>query len=309
MKPAVQAITLLLLLIVLYPRGAQGQITQDFVANAASTASGGNAGPNTTLTWSHTIGSGANGVLLVGISFRTDNEGGCTGTCPGPTTIVTGVKLGSTSFTGCIAAIDDNATGSCGTAASGTTYLRSEIWYLLNPPSGTNSIVVTVANSTMIAGISASYFGVASAASGGATASNNAATGSTSASVGPITSSALVMDNLAVPRSIASATPTGSNQSSLAGPIGDSSSSGPHISGFSSKDTATNPTMSWTLNPTEPWAMVAAVLTPKSQAKRRGQVIVGTLRPWVAPERDDIVLSSRLIGDDTQSRDESPVSH
>ena len=40
------------------------------------------------------------------------------------------------------------------------------------------------------------------------------------------------------------------------------------------QDTAANPTVTWSLSPSAPWSLVAAVLTP-SPIKRKTQSIVG----------------------------------
>jgi hypothetical protein len=224
--------------------------------------------PSTTLSWSETVGTGANRVLLVGVSFRSDSTGNDSGSGTGNSanTYVTGVKYGTTSLT-CLSAINDNATGSCGTAGSGTPiYMRSEVWYVMNPSSGTASVAVTTNNSTLIEASSATYTGVASVASGGTSASNNGQTGSNTASLGPVTSPAgnLVYANVATARSAAYPAFITSLNTPLSN-LEDSAAGSFHIDGATSQSTATNPTMSWTWSAlSSPWAVSSAVLTPTS---------------------------------------------
>ncbi len=264
--------TMLLLMLVLAGSTARAAITSDSTAFGVSTGASG----STTLAWSHTVGTGSNRILLVGISFRSDTGSGGAG----GNTYVTGVTFGSTSLT-CLAARDDNSTGGCGSGGTGTPiYLRGEVWYLLNPTSGTATITVTTNNATVFVGESASYSGVASAGTGGVSASNNGQTGSTTPSLGPITSPAgdLVFNNMATARSAGNVTCANTALSATTPPNQDSVTTAyGHIEGAISQSTVTNPTMSWTLTNTSPWSMTAAVLTP-APPKRKGQTIVGELR-------------------------------
>ena len=252
---------------------AQAQIASDH------TGSGVSASSSTTLSWSHSVGAGSNRILLVGVSFRSDTASGGAG---GNTIVTgaTGVTFGAASLT-CLGARDDNATGSCNTAGTGSPiFLRSEVWYLLNPTSQTANITVTTNNATIIGGNSASYSGVASVASGGTNASNNGQPGSTPATLGPVTSPAgnLVFDNVGTARSAA---PLTSGNTALTN-VQDAAGSSFHIDGATSQSTATNPTMTWTLTGTVgPWAIVGAVLTPTATPsnKRKGQTIVSALLP------------------------------
>jgi hypothetical protein len=248
--------------------GISPNATQSFTLAVVGVTSSVVTAPSTTLSWSETVGTGANRILLVGVSFRSDSTGNDSGSGTGNSgnTYVTGVKFGATSLT-CLGAIDDNATGSCGTGGTGTPiYMRSEVWYVMNPASGTATVAVTTSNSTIIEASSATYTGVASVASGGTSASNNGQTGSNTASLGPITSPAgnLVFANVATARSAAYPgfitalnTPLSNLEDSAAGSF--------HIDGATSQSTATNPTMSWTWSVlSSPWAVVSAVLTPTS---------------------------------------------
>jgi hypothetical protein len=256
--------TLLLVSLTVLARSAQAQIVSDSTGSAVSSALG------TTLTWSHVVGNSANRILVVGVQLRIDSGG----SNPGATTRVSGVTFGGTALT-CLVALADNNSGSCGNAATGTTgFLRSEIWYLLNPATSTANIIVTVNNSTVLGGGSTSYSGVLSIATGGGAATNNGTTGTATATLGPITTpvNGLVVDSLAVPRSTTTVTATGTGHTKLTD-VSDSSSAGFHVRGLVGQNTSSNPTITWALTPNAPWSLVAAVLTPAK--RRKNQTLVG----------------------------------
>ena len=77
----------------------------------------------TSRTWSHTVGSGSNRLLLVGVSLRTDSGQS-----------VSTVTYGLQSFTKVGHAVNGN--------------FRAEIWRLVAPNTGTASITVTLSAST-----------------------------------------------------------------------------------------------------------------------------------------------------------------
>jgi hypothetical protein len=257
--------TFLLVSLTVLACGARAQIVSDATASASSNALG------TSLTWSHTIANATGRILVVGVAMRIDtaNSG------PGPSTRVLTVTFNGTALT-CLAALADNVTGSCGNAATGSStsgYGRAEIWVLLNPAVTTASIIVTTNNSTVIAAGSTSYSGVQSVSSGGASGSNNGVTGSTLGSLGPVTTpvNGLVVDAFGCARS-ASATASGTGHTRLTD-ASDNASANFHIRSDVGQDAATNPTMTWTLSLTSPWAQVAAVLTPAK--RRKNQTVIG----------------------------------
>ena len=243
---------------------AHAQILSDHTASAVSSSLG------TSLTFSHTVGTATNRIIVVGVQLRIDSGTGN----PGATTRVTGITFNGTALT-CLVALADNNSGSCGNSASGTSgFLRSEIWYLLNPTSATANIVVSVNNSTVLGAGSTSYSGVASAATGGSAASNNGITGTATATLGPITTPAngLVVDSLAVPRSTTTVTATGTGHTKLTD-VSDTATANFHVRGLVGQDTTANPTVTWSLSPNSPWSIVAAVLTP-SPIKRKTQSVI-----------------------------------
>jgi len=271
---------------------AQAQIGLDATgSNASATVSTG-------LTWTHVVGTKSSRILIVGVSLRSDSSAGGAGA----NTVVNTITLGAAGLT-CLAAIDDNATGTCHTGASSspTVFVRSEIWYLLNPLSGSQTITVTANNATTIAGISSSFFDVIQTAPTGATAdSNNGATGSTVGQLGPLTTSTgmVLVDNLATARSSGTDAPTGTNQTNLVATQPQDTAGGSfHIHGAGSQEPNTgtaSSTTKWTLTTTGPWAIVGAVLNPIH--RRHGEVVEGAAlldeRPFTAflPARKSIAL-------------------
>jgi hypothetical protein len=207
-------------------------ITQDAVSSA-------DTGANTTSTlgWSHTVGTGNNCILMVGVSIN-------------GTTAVNTITYGAASLT----------KGTITPASRANA--RAELWYLLNPASGTATITVTTAAGVRFAAGAASFFNVDQ---GNPIGTSNAATsaGSTTASV-TVTSAAgeLVVDNLAKNNTTEAATKNASqtqlwyDQTTNATPLNN------EIGGGSSKPGAASITMSWTWATSRPWAIVAVPLKP-----------------------------------------------
>ena len=125
--------------------------------DSSSSSSGSNV---SSLTWSHTV-SGANRLLVVGISRRAYGS----------------VSVSSATYNGVA------LTNSGSVQAGSGDFSRSEIWYLANPNTGTNNIVVTLSggNDWIEAG-AMSFTGVNQTTPLGAFASNSGTSG-TSASV------------------------------------------------------------------------------------------------------------------------------
>lgn len=105
-----------------------------------SKSNGGVANTQTSRTWSHTIGSGDNRILVV-LAMARDSSG--TGD-----EVVSSITYGGVSLT------------SAGTVEN-TGITRCEVWYLSEPTEGTANIVVTYAGSCQtVSTMAASFFGV-----------------------------------------------------------------------------------------------------------------------------------------------------
>jgi hypothetical protein len=103
-----------------------------------ATSSGGYTG-TTTLTVAHTVGTGSNRILVVGTSVQDANHNSYP---------VTGITYAGVAL---IKIRSDEAVGNN----------RTEIWYLLNPTSGTNNIIMTTTGSLDKALVGVSFTGVA----------------------------------------------------------------------------------------------------------------------------------------------------
>lgn len=208
--------------------GLEGSITFD---NATRDRGGGSS-----LTWSHTV-SGSNRILIVGVSIRNNNN-----------QTVTSVTYGEIplSFLG---------------ARDNGTSVRVELWYRVSPPTGTNSIVVTLSAAANVVGGAVSLTGVAQT---DPDISNFTSGTSTTPSVTVTTdvNGAWVIDTLAAVRGVDAAVGTGQIERwnwFTTGPAasrvrGAGSTEGPRPSG--------NVIMSWTLSKSREWAMGAVAVRP-----------------------------------------------
>lgn len=128
---------------------AQAQVTLDSFTGAQVNYSTPTVGGP--LTWSHTVGGGSDGALVVAISFEDANE--ATTVVPG------GVSFGLQSLT-----LLGSIRMATGTAGPGGFDNQVSLWYLANPTAGTASI--TVASLTLdaannnVKGFAGSFFGV-----------------------------------------------------------------------------------------------------------------------------------------------------
>ena len=192
---------------------------------------------NTVLSWSHTVGSGSNRILLVGVSLR--NGGSQT---------VSGITYGGTALT------------LLGSAANGTN-IRGELWYLKNPAAGAATVQVTISGAaTYFAAGAASFFNVEQGSSFGTAVTGNGNSANPSVSV---TSAAgeLVVDILAK-RNTSEAAVVGAGQTQLWNDWSThETKSNNAISAASMEPGAATVAMSWTFA-SRPWAIVAVPLKP-----------------------------------------------
>jgi hypothetical protein len=100
-----------------------------------STGSGNNGGGTPNIVWSHVVGSGFNRFMVIGISIST------------VTVSVSSVTVGAQSAT----FLRNDTRG---------TVARGEVWYLVNPNSGPQTISVTLSDVSKATGGSVSYAGV-----------------------------------------------------------------------------------------------------------------------------------------------------
>ncbi len=218
---------LILSLSALAPRSAFGAITPD----ATSSTSG-----NTdVLSWSHTVGAGPNRILIVGVSNRRSNR------------TVTSVTYAGQNLT------------RVGTQLSGTNTCRLDMWYLVSPPAGTATVVVTLSNGTDVIGGAVSFFGVDPLAPMGPFTSANG-TGTNAALSVASDINEIVVDVVAAPGTALSLTP---NAAQTPHWIIGTGNGGANVRGASSRlNGAPSVTMSWTLGASTDWAIGAVALKP-----------------------------------------------
>jgi len=231
-------IVLLVMMLVLFSAGlpsAHGSTPIVFDA----TANGAMVGSALTFSWSHTVGSGANRILVVGVASRA--------------VAVAGITYGGTPLA-FIAGQNDPS-----------DFSRAEMWYLLSPPSGTAIVQVTFTNPgaplPYALGGSVSYFNVA-----GVGNFNSANGASSLASVMVNADSGdLVVDTLAgAAGSLPSAPSAGVGQTvrwSVQSAVFPND-----FSAGSDKAAASPVTMTWSIGGSRPtWALIGADLQPVTQ--------------------------------------------
>lgn len=153
------------------PTGVNGcaAATYSDVSSISPDATSFGTGVGTTRTVSHTIGSGSNGILLVGAHYAN-------GTTISTSCTFNGVAMTKATF------INGSPTGE-----------TQEMWYMLNPPAGTYDIVLTISSSKNMQVLGSSYFGVQQSSQPDATSTGNTGTTSISPSVTTVARNAWIM--------------------------------------------------------------------------------------------------------------------
>jgi hypothetical protein len=214
-----------------------------------NSGSGNNGGGSTTISWSHTTGSGPNRTMIVGVSIKLSSG----------SEQVSSVSYGAQSLT--FLRADSDSGGN----------IRSEIWYLVGPNTGTGTVTVNLSTSQKATGGSVTYSGVsqtppALADSSGAGGSSS----SPSASITVSTSNSFLVGHLAVRlpgNSAPTVTSEGTGQTMRwdnltqynnpnSNNIGHGSEMGP-VTG--------SQTMSWSLSGSADWAVSIVALKPAIQ--------------------------------------------
>ncbi|HEY7634895.1 MAG TPA: hypothetical protein VH763_05100 [Gemmatimonadales bacterium] len=212
------------------PRSLVAQIAFD----AASTATGNLL----TMSWSHTVGTGTQRLLVVGVTVRNGLNLGVSVTYGG-----TGLTLLRSTRN------SDNA-------------VRAELWYLKNPASGTANVTVTLLGAAKMAGGAVSFSGVNQTTPIGAIASDSSTGTGTTNPTTTVTSATgnLVIDAVAMEGSAGTVT-AGANQTQRW--TNTTGSAGGEIRGVGSTEPgAASVTMSWTKTNNAKWAIVAASINP-----------------------------------------------
>jgi len=205
---------------------------------SVDSASSANTGPATaaaTLTFAHTVGAGAS-LLLVDVHA---NDG---------TATVSSVMYGTANLT------------QVGSAVAPLTLNRAEIWSLVNPPAGTDNVVVTLSAAENLAAGAVSYLGVDPATPFGMSAS------ASGVAVGPS-----VVVTSATNQVVVDAVSADGDALSLTAGAGQSQQYNTNtgilptniLAAGSTAPGAASVTMSWTLGvPLIDWSMVGVALLP-----------------------------------------------
>jgi uncharacterized repeat protein (TIGR02543 family) len=201
--------------------------SSSFAAIAFDAASnGGLAASGSTFTWSHTVGTGTNRVLVVGVEQEDTNTADMT--------------ISSVTYNGAAMTAIANSQVSDGT----TTVNRAQLFYQVNPASGAHNVVVTFAGT--VNGASAGAVSLSGAAQSGpeAVATNHLGSGSTiSTNITTLTAGAWVVDVIGSGASSVTFTTTTSGMTER----WDRSTNGAGGAGSTKAPTATGATtLSWT---------------------------------------------------------------
>jgi uncharacterized repeat protein (TIGR01451 family) len=217
-----------LLGLAILPIPALAQIQADAVSHAVGNSTA-------TLSWSHTVGLGSNGVLIVGVSNRRSNR------------TVSNIRYAGLNLT------------RLGFRNSGLASSRLELWYLLAPPQGTGNVVVTLSGGTDVVGGAASFFGIDPSMPLGTFVSAGGS-GTTASISAPSFPGELVVDLVAAPGTAISLSP-GSGQATQWND--GSGTAGADVRGGSSSIAgASSVPMSWRLGGNTDWAIGAVSLKP-----------------------------------------------
>lgn len=213
-----------------------------------ATSSGVSTTAQNSINWSHTVGSFNNRILVVFVSMReTDGSGADT---------VNTVTFGAVTLTFLGAASRNSA--------------RVEIWYLLSPAVGTDTITITLAGveADRLVGGSSSYYNVASIGTIGTnTGSGLTATAAITSASGDLVVAAV--SKLASTESIVSDTAQTERYNTLSTAGGDAASNRERGSGGSKTGTAASTvSLTWTWSTTNrSWAVAGVALKPAARAQ------------------------------------------
>jgi hypothetical protein len=200
----------------------------------------GNNKASATVSWSHTTGSKSNRIMIVGVSIMTT------------TVSVSGITYGRQSLTFIRADTDK-------------TTVKSELWYLVAPASGTAAVTVTLSGSSEAVGGSSTFFGVSQASP------LDADTGLTGSSITPSqsikvnTPNSMLVGHLAISGSTATVSSEGEKQTRLWDDFSQTEKPPTGCRGHGSQEgpvSADSQSMSWKLSESADWAVSILALTP-----------------------------------------------
>ncbi|MBU2562778.1 MAG: LamG domain-containing protein, partial [Nanoarchaeota archaeon] len=200
-----------------------------------SNSSNASSGDTNSLSWEHTIGSGMSKILLVGVAHDV-----------GSATLVSNITYGGANFT--------RLNGSVASTTNG-----GEMWYLVNPVQGTDTILVTLGSSTKVAAGAQSYFGVNQTTPFSASVADGGTDVSATITI-PSASGELVVDSLTKRVLTEAVTPDASQTQRYN--IGSSGAGDTDVyAAGSSKPGDTSVDMNWIWGSSRRWVLIAGSLT------------------------------------------------
>ena len=237
------------------------------IDNTTSNATAG-AGASS-LTWSHTVNSGSNGILVVQVAVHQS----------GANETVSSVAYGGQALT-LIGTVQDAKNE------------EVELWSLVAPNVGTANIVVNVSGATTFAVGATDYLGVDQSAPLGTLTS---ASGKSATPTVTVTSAAgeLVIDTVSVQGDMYPISPSGAGQTQLWNADSGGHSGGDAVGGGSSQVGAASVTMSWTVSKSNNWAIGAVSL---HQATNNAPVLDATKSPVLTAQNEDSGAPSGAVG-------------
>jgi hypothetical protein len=203
-------------------------------------SNGGNNTASTTVSWSHTTGSGANRIMIVGVSIRTT------------TVSVSGITYGAQSLTFI-------------RADTRSTNVRGELWYLVAPAIGTATITVTLTGAADAACGSSTYSGVSPTSPLDANAGTNGSSSTPSQSITVITANSMLVGQLAISGSSQTVSSEGTGQTLLWDSVSLASTAASRARSHGSRegpDASGSQTLSWALSGSANWAVSIVALKP-----------------------------------------------
>jgi hypothetical protein len=236
--------TQMLGVLAVYATVTQAQIAIDNTSVAS--------GDTATLSFPHTVHSGSDSLLMVGVEVHAQTK-------------VTSVQWGSGS-TNCSSTCDPVnclcAFARVGTVTNSGKNVTVQLWQLLDPPAGTGNVVVTLPSAHRIVSGATSFIRVDQTTPLGVAATNSADTAAPVTVNVSSTAEGIVLDAVGTNPN-ATLTPTGTGQTQQ---YQDSANTGGASSGWVTGAGSTAPgaasvTMSWSAAPVN-WAIIAVSINP-----------------------------------------------
>lgn len=228
-----------------------------FHASAAATVDGASGiasvGKVSNLIWSHTVSSGSDRMLIVGVSIRKNAVS------------VSNITYGGTGGFTLI-----------GTQIDGGADHRVELWYKLAPDVGTANIEVTLNGPQEVVGGAVSFFGVDQSAPLGAFAGAQGTSANPSIDV-PSADGEMIIDILSASGDSGAVTVGGGQTERWSGNTG--TGDGNEFGSGSTELGASSVTMSWTLTNANKWAIGAVSVKPAAAPSTGDGGTEASLRP------------------------------